>query len=321
MKKLHCVQCLFAFLWIAATVAPSVALETNQTADTALNAIATNAFRILRDVPSVGLEKSVSGLEQLIETHHQLSRESDISQRQLSLVLADAVAYAIVTEIHRSEVARLGMDQRMMPKSIPFDQHIAVRLWKANTPDFPAAIRKALQRQDMVTSFISQQSSEEEVLNGKMIDKAPLETVRSRIRELYHKSLYYPVAVGKSPSADEQLVYSLVKYQAFCDLDIIMRLYEKSDLPADSPSFRTAIEKELTPSDERRVDDRMKQSSFKVWLTFGYYHPEGTSQNPVAPIEGYHLKQALALAPFMTDTSSLPEPAKNALTQVTVPQQ
>ncbi|NLG35966.1 MAG: hypothetical protein GX548_11490 [Lentisphaerae bacterium] len=318
MKKLHCLPYAFALLLIVATVVPSVAFEPSQTADMALNVIATNAFRILRDVPSVGLEKSMSGLEQIIEAHRRLSRETDIAQQQLSLVLADAVAYAIVTEVHRAEVARLGTDQGLTPKSIPFDKKTAMRLWKANMHDFPAAIRKALQGQDAVTSFVSRQSSEEDVLSGAMIDKAPLETIRPRIRSLQEKVLHTP-CFSKSPSADEQLVYALSKHQAFRDPGIVMELYEKGDLPGDASQFRAAIDGVLKQHPGKRVDDGMNASSFKTWMTFRRYHPEGTSQDPVAPIEEYYLKQALALAPFMTDTCSLPETAKKALTKIDGP--
>jgi hypothetical protein len=312
MKTLHYLQYPFAFLLTLAAVAPSVALETNQTADAGLNVVATNAFRVLRDVPNVGLEQSASGLEQIIETHRRLSRETDISQRQLSLVLANAVAYAIFTEIHRAEVVRLGTDQGMTLKTIPFDKKMAVRLWKANAPDFPAAIRKALQGHDTVTTFVSTHSSEEDVLNGEMIDKAPLDTIRPRIRELQEKALHPAGFTGK-PSADEQLAYALSKCQAFRDLDVIINLYEKSNLPADSVSLRTAIDGALTSSAGKRVDDGMEVTSFKVWLTFRLYYPKGTSQDDVGPIEEYYLKQAIALAPFMTDTTSLPESAKKAL--------
>ena len=315
MKELRCLQYPLAFLLTLATVAPSVALDTNQTVDADLNVIATNAFQVLRAVPSVGLEKSVPGIEQIIETHRRLSRESAPSQQQLSLVLADAVTYAIVTEIHRADVARLGTDPGMTPKSIPFDKKTAVRLWKANMPDFPAAIRQALHGNDTVTGFVSTRSSEEDVLNGEMMDKAPLDTIRPRIQELRDKALH-PAAFGKNPSADEQLVYALDKYQAFRDLDVVFNLYEKSDLPPDSALLRSAIDGVLKQSAGKRVDDGMKASSFKVWLTFRRYYPQGTSQNPVGPIEEYYLKQALALAPFMTDTSSLPERAKKTLSKM-----
>jgi hypothetical protein len=316
MKTLRGFQYAFALLLTFTAVAPSVALEPNQTAEeAALNVIATNAFRVLRDVPTIGLEKSVSELEQIIEAHRRLSRETNVPQRQLSLVLADAVAYAIVTEIHRADVARLGTDQNMTPKSLPFNKKTAVRLWKANVPDFPAVIRKALQGNDRITTFVSTDSSEEDVLNGGMIDKAPLETIRPRIRELQEKALH-PAGFSGKPSADEQLVYALSKCQAFRDLGMIIDLYEKDDLPKDSALLRSAIDEVLKQRPERRVDDGMKASPFKVWMTFRRYYPEGTSQDPVGPIEEYYLKQALALAPFMNDTTSLPESAKKALVKM-----
>ena len=318
MKKLHCLTSPFALLLFAATVAPSIALETNQNKDMALNVIATNAFCILRDVPGVGMEKSVSGLEQIIETHRRLSRETDVAQQQLSLVLADAVAYAIITEIHRAEAARLGTDQGMVPQSIPFEKMTVARLWKANMPDFPATIRKALQGHDTVTGFVSKYSSEDDVLSGEMIDKAPLDEIQPRLEELRRKASF-PTAFGRRPTPDEQLIYALSKFQAFRDLDVIINLYEKSNLPADSALLRTAIEGVLTPSAGKRADDGMEATAFKVWLTFRRYYPKGTSQDPVAPIEEYYRKQALALAPFMTDTSTLPETVKKALTKMNHP--
>ncbi len=319
MKTPCIVQYVFTFLLMLPAITPAVALESKQKADdVALNMIATNTFRVLRDVPSIGLENSVSGIEQIIEAHRLLSREAGAAQQQLSLVLADAVAYAIVTEIHRADVARFGVDSNMMPKSIPFDKKTAVRLWRTNVPDFPAVIRKALQRDDVVTGFVAKHSSEADVLTGEMIDNAPLETMRPRIRELQEKALH-PTGFGGNPSADEQLVYTLSKYQAFRDLGIIMDLYERGDLPQDSAMLRSAIEAVLKDCTEKRLDDGMKASPFKVWMTFRRYYPEGTSQDPVGPIEEYYLKQALALAPFMTDTSSLPENAKKILVKMDRP--
>lgn len=315
MKKLHCLRHPFAFLLALATVVPAVALETNQAANADLGIVATNAFHILRDVPSVGLEGSGPALEQIIETHRRLSRGTGLAEQQFSLVLADAVAYAIVTEIHRAEVARSGADSRLTPKSIPFGKKTAVRLWKTNLPDFPAAIRRALQGHDTITGLVSTHSSEEEVLSGEMIDKAPLETVRPRIRSLQEKVLHAP-CFGSKPSPDEQLIYALSKYQAFRDLGIIIDLYEKGDLPDDATQFRAAIDGVLKQHPGKRVDDGMKASAFKAWMTFRRYHPEGTSRDAVAPIEEYYLKQALALAPFMSDTSSLPETVKKALIKI-----
>lgn len=254
MKKPHRIPCSCVVLLILAAVVPSAVLEADQTADADLSVIATNAFSVLRDVPTVGLEKSVFGIEMIIETHRHLLREANLAQRQLSLVLADAVAYAIVTEIHRSDVSRLGTDPNITPQSIPFDKKTAVRLWRANVPDFPAAIRQALRGNDTVTGYVSTQSSEKEVLSGDMIDKAPLDTIQLRLQELRGKA-FQPRAFGVHPSADEQLVYALDRYQAFRDLAVIICLYENSELPTDSASLRTAIGGIMKPSAGKRVDD------------------------------------------------------------------
>ena len=124
----------------------------------------------------------------------------------------------------------------------------------------------------------------------------------------------HPVAFGAQPSSDEQLVYALIKYQAFRDLGIIMDLYEKGDLPYDSAMRKSAIEAVLKDHSERRVDDGMKVSAFKVWGTFTAYFPDSNpSQDPVEPMVEYRDRQAFALGPFMTDTSLLPEIAKLVL--------
>ena len=316
MKTPCMIQYVFTILLTLLAIASADALESTQTAEdvAALNSIATNALLVLRSVPFIGLEDSISGIEQIIENHRRLSRESGVAQQQLSLVLADAVAYAIVTEVYRAETVRLGVDPNMTPKSIPpFDKKTAVRLWRTNVPDFPAMIRKALQRDDVVTGFVAKHSSEADVLSGEMIDKAPLETIEPRIRELHEKAMH-PVAFGAQPSPDEQLVYALIKYQAFRDLGIIMDLYEKGDLPYDSAMRKSAIEAVLKDHSERRVDDGMKVSAFKVWGTFTAYFPDSNpSQDPVEPMVEYRDRQAFALGPFMTDTSLLPEIAKLVL--------
>lgn len=299
------IQSPFAVLLILAAVVPSGALETNQTSDAGLNVIATNAFHVLQNVPDIGLEKSQHMLEQIIETHHRLSQETGLEQRQLSLVLADAIAYAIVTEIHRAEIARMDAEQRMTPKGVPFEKKTAVRLWEANQPDFAVAIRKALQEHDTVTSFVSMHSSEEEVFSGEMIDKAPLESIRPRIRSLQEKALYAPYFSSK-PSADELLVYALCKYQAFRDLGIVIDLYDKDDLPDDTTQFKLAIDVILKQQPGKRMDDGMKASSLKVLSTFVRYCCLSVS-------DAYRTRMALLLGPYMTDRGALPETAQEIL--------
>ncbi|MDD2598159.1 MAG: hypothetical protein PHO37_02880 [Kiritimatiellae bacterium] len=316
MNIFQCFLCAFTFLMTLAIINPPVARGSQQPDDeTSLNIIATNAFQILRDVPSIGLEQSLSGIEQIIKTHHRLLRETDLSKKHFSLVLADAVAYALITEIHRADITRLGTDPDMTPKSKSFNKTTAVRLWKANMPDFPASIRQILRKDGAITGYISRRSCEEDVFSGEMIDKAPLDTIRPRIRELHEKALR-PIALGKNPSVDEQFLSVLVQCQSFRDIDMIINLYENGDLPSDSISLRAAIDEVMKPSVGKRVDDGMKASAFKVWLTFRRYYPGGTSHDPVGPIEEYYLKQALTLAPFMTDSSSLPESAKKVLVKM-----
>lgn len=305
-----------AILLMLATLAGLDAGEPKHTPDeTQMNAIATNAFLVLKGIPAIGLERSVGGLEDIIATHHRLSREPGSSQRHLSLVLADAVAYAIITEIHRAELARFGLDQDMTPRSVAFDKKTAVRLWQANMPDFAPLVRKALQGKDTLTLYVAEHSSEEEVLNGRMIDKTPVGPIRVRITEL-HERATLPIGVRKNPSPDEQLIYALTICQAFRDLTVIIDLYEKGDLPKESGVLRSTIDGVLEHYPKGRVDGGTKTSSFKVWTTFTAYYPENSSQDVVGPAEEYCMRQALVLAPFMTDTSSLPELAKKALVKM-----
>lgn len=315
MSKQSILQYACIFLLAITAAVPVNALETKQAADEAsMNAIATNAFRILRDVPSVGLEKSRPELNQIIETHHRLLKGDDMSQQRLSLILADGVAYAIISEIHRADLARLGSETNMTPTSIPFDKKIVVRLWDANMPDFPSAVRYALKGDGTVTGYIATHSSEADVLNGKLKDKAPLKTIRSLISELHEKALYIMYST-KKPSADEQLIYALCKYQAFRDLSIIIKLYEKNDLPDDSKALQAMIEENIkqSPQAGKRLDDGMAIIAFKVRDTFENYYPEASYQDTGGPIHEYVGKQAFPLVPFMTDRSMLPDYMKKFL--------
>ena len=281
-------------------------------AEVRVNAIASNAFLILRDVPTVGLEKSVSGIEQIIAEHRRLSQSSQAMDRHFSLVLADAVAYAIFSEIHRAEFARLGVDRERAVKSIPFDKKTAVRLWRANMPDFAPLIRNAMQGEDIITGYISRQSSEEEVLNGSMIDMAPLGQVKGRIRKL-NLEASVPLCMQKNPTPDEQLVYSLNKCQAFQDLTVIIDLYEKGDLPGEAVLLRSAIDGVMKNCPQRRVDDGMEATSFKVWLTYGQYYWDPSDRDPSDSTDRYCIGQSMLLGPFMADTDLLPEFAKEFL--------
>ena len=283
-----------------------------------MNVIATNAFNVLKNVPSIGLEKSLPELDQIIETHRRLSRETDVSQRQLSLVLADAVAYAIMTEIRTSELVRVGAAQSKATKSVPSDKTVATRLWKANVPDFAYMIKTALKGRDIITDYASEHSSEEDVLSGYMIHKTSGGQISTRILELNQRA-ELPVFGTKSPTPDEQLVYALNKCQAFRDLAVIIDIYATGDLPTESSLIRTAIDQALGQNPKRRVDDGMESSAFKVWLTYRHYYPKEDNAGSIGFVEEYCLRQALVLAPFITDTSSLPELAKKALLKMNRP--
>lgn len=278
-----------------------------------VNAIASNAFLVLRDVPTVGLEKSVFGIEQIIAEHRRLSQSSLATDRHFSLVLADAVAHAIISEILRAEFARQGIDQGRAVQSIPFDKQIAVRLWRANMPDFAPLIRKALQGEDIITGYISRQSSEEEVLNGSMIDMAPLGQVKGRIRKL-NREASVPLFVQKNPTPDEQLIYALNKCQAFQDLTIIVDLYEKGDLPGGEWALvRPVVDGVLKNYPQRRVDDGMEASSVNVWSTSARYLWDPSERDPSDSTDRYCIGQSMLLGPFMADMDLLPELAKEPL--------
>ena len=107
--------------WFTLTASISLPAENPKLgADTAeLNSIAKKAYLVFHEVPTIGLEKSVGGLEQIIATHHRLAQDTGVAQQHLSLVLADAVAFAIVSEIYRAERTRLGLNQNMRPPPNP----------------------------------------------------------------------------------------------------------------------------------------------------------------------------------------------------------
>jgi hypothetical protein len=179
-------------------------------------------------------------------------------------------------------------------------------------PEFEPLIREILKENDVITNYVASHSSAEDVLSGRMIEKVPGDTIAPRITELRGQASL-PISIRKRPSPDEQLVYTLTIYQAFRDLTVIVDLYEKSGLPGESVALRNSIDAVLSQYPDRRVDDGMKASAFKVWSTFRHYYPEASTDDVVGPAEEYTLRLSIALAPFMNDTSVLPDIAQNAL--------
>ena len=314
MKIQSSILWAFALILSMATPVLFAGAGSDETADEVrVNAIASNAFLVLRDVPAIGLEKSAPALEQTIADHHRLSQSSLATDRHFSLVLADAVAHAIISEILRAEFARQGIDQGRAVKSIPFDKQIAVRLWRANMPDFAPLIRKAMKGEDVLTGYISKHSSEEEVLGGDMIDKAPWGQVKERIRKL-NREASVPLYVQKNPTPDEQLIYALNKCQAFQDLTIIVDLYEKGDLPGGEWALvRPVIDGVLKNYPQRRVDNGMKASSVNVWSTSARYLWDPSERDLRSSMDQYSMEQSLLLGPFMADMDLLPDLAKEFL--------
>jgi hypothetical protein len=277
-----------------------------------LSANATAAFETLINVPTKGLDQCVPEIEKIIEDHKRLASSKNVSERQLSVVLANAVAFTLLYEIHRAEFARSGTEHKLSTPSIPFDKTTVVRLWRANMPEFEPLIRQILKENDVLTTYVASHSSAEDVLSGEMINKMPRDNVRSRFRELQHQA-ELPLFVRKTPTPDEQLVYTLTIFQRFRDLTVIVDLYEKNGLPRDSAALRQTIEGMLSQYPERRVDDGMKISAFKIWSTFRHYYPETSTDNVVGPAEEFAGRMSIPLAQFMNDRNMLPEITRNAL--------
>lgn len=318
MKTPNAIKTFCVVLLMLSMVAQSEASETKATSETQMSEIATQAYVILQKAPVIGLEKSVPGIEQIITAHRRLATETGVPQRHLSLVLADAVAYAKINEIHRAELARLGQDQDMTPKSVPFDKQLAVRLWNANEPDFEPFIRIALAGDDRITSYVKARSSLEEVLNGQMIDKALLQSIYPDVQ--YLRGIREKVRLfnmcEKNPSPDESLFFAVARNQAFRDLKIIVDLYGSGDLPKETAAFRSLIGDSMGKYQypKKRMDDGMEPSAFKVWLTYTNYYPDSPDNAPGGgPYGEYCFRQSIALAPFMSDTSILPATTQKAL--------
>jgi hypothetical protein len=314
MKSRIICLCVGALYGGCLTLTPEAAFGANPPAvEEMVNAIATNAFIVLRDIRSVGLEQSITGIETIIKDHRRLSRDADASLRHFSLVLADAVAYAIISEIRAAELLRDG--DTNATNSASLDKNKVIRLWKANTPDFSHLIKASLQGEDMLVKYASQHSSVEDVLSGGMTKNASVGQISSRLTEL-NQMAELPGYVRRNPSPDEQLVYALNKYQAFRDLSVIVDLYGRGELPNDSESIRGAIDSVLVQYPKNRVDDGMKSTSFKIWLTYRHYYPEASSKDAFGPQEEYVLRQSFVLAPFMSDTSALPENARKGIAKL-----
>lgn len=301
---------LISMVLIAGTLTQALAAAT--ATDLKMNLIANESFAILAEVPVLGLETSAPKIENIIRTQHQLASEEDPSLRHMSLVVADAIAFSLMNELHRSEIARLHPGQESKPKSVPFNKETLIRLWKFNMPDFKSMIPATMKRNDRITSYVINRSTEEELVTGEAIDKAPI-AIRRYIRELRAKSLS-PLS-KKQPTPDESLIYVLTKWQVFRDLGIVVDLYAKGDLPETLELLRSAVDQQMRARkySEKRMDDGLNNSAFKIVLTYQHYYPDSPGNARFGPNEEYICRQAFLLSPFMTDTTALPDIAREGL--------
>ena len=291
---------VLVMLILALSIVTASAAEVSEHGTISTATIASDAFTILGAVPDKGIEESSAGLQEIIAQRQVLERSSNLLHRQLALILADAVAFAIVREIQNTEMQRMGAAQSPVHLRPAPPKNVVVQLWKANDLDAKSAIRASSHATGDVVRFAFQDSSEDEILDGRMIKKASAD-VLPRIRELQRNAREYR-GLGRAPSADELLMQTLVTAQAFRDLRVIVDLFESGDLPQERALLQSAIEGALSLSQARRMDDGMKASSLKVLSTFGRYC--------LPDHDAYRLKMALLLGPYMTDRSALPEAAK-----------
>lgn len=274
-----------------------------------VSSIASNAYSILAAVPDNGLGESSPMLQKIIAQRRVLEQGDDPLHRQLALVLADAVAYALVREIQTAEIQRMGSAESEVQMRSPDAKSVVVQLWKANEFDVRAAIRVSPNATGDVVRFVNQNSSEDEILDGRMINKAS-SNILPRIWELHDNARGYR-GLGRVTSADELFMYALTTAQAFRDLRIVVDLYGIGDLPQDRAVFQGVIENALSRAPVRRIDDGMKSSSLKVLSTFGRYCLPGH--------DAYRLKLALLLGPYMTDRSVLPKAAQRIFEEYGAP--
>lgn len=300
---------VLAMLVLALSTVTASAAETSDHGTISTAAIASDAYAILAAVPDKGIEESSAGLQKIIAQRQVLERSNDLLHRQLALILADAVALAIMREIQSTEMQRMGAVQSPVHTRPASPKNVVVQLWKANDLDAKSAIRASPHATGDVVRFAFQDSSEDEILDGRMIKKASAE-ILPRIRELQRNAREYR-GLGRAPSADEWLMQTLVTAQAFRDLRIVVDLFEAGDLPQDGVLLQSAIDGTLSQSQARRVDDGMKASSLKVLSTFGRYCLPGA--------DAYRHKVALLLGPYMTDRSVLPEAAQRIFEEYGAP--
>lgn len=291
---------VLAMLILALSTVTVSAADVSDHGTISIATIASDAYTILADIPDKGIEESRAGLHKIIAQRRILERSNNLLQRQLALILADAVALVIVSEIQNTEMQRMGAVQSPVHMRPASPKNVVVQLWKENDLDVKSAVRASSHAAGDVVRFAFQDNSEDEILDGRMIKKASGD-ILPRIRELQRNAREYR-GLGRAPSADELFMQALVTAQAFRDLRVIVDLFENGELSQDRAILQSAIDGALSQTQTRRMDDGMKESSLKVLSTFGRY----CLPDP----DAYRLKMALLLGPYMTDRDALPEAAK-----------
>lgn len=306
-RSLHliAVGVLFAAVLGFATDQPNIVKQNKP------GALALKTFQVLYDLPVRGVDASAKDLESIIAAHHQLASSENETDQRLSLTIAGAVAYGLMNEIQRAESARLKRGPELLLPSVPFDKRTLARLWIANVPDFSVLLRHTFTQKDLITSYIMEHSSLEDVMSGKMATEIKDDKARERYKELLQNEGPFPFdrfqlsvseALGTATpsSPDMRLIQILNGFEALRDLSLVVDLYIKGDLPRDRRQLEAMVEEVVKKHPVQKLSDGSPTSPFNLVNRFNQYRPK-------EPPEKYRPVLAGLLMPYADDLRLWPE--------------
>lgn len=259
--------------------------------------LASEAYSVLSELPKVGIDQSKGKIDRLIALSNKLLSMNGSHETQLFLALREAIAHGLVYELCRSEALRLGVSSDERSDLVPFNKKNFLDLWNANLLNDAKLLNRTFRGNGMIVDMLSSNGVDDsDIVAGTWLGQMPLEQ-RDLFTKLKQHAKDYMLQ-GKKLSPDELFVQSIVVLQYLQDLDAVVRVYEKSGLLKDRSDFSAAIDVALQNTPKKRMDDGMRASPLKVLSTFSKFCSSSE--------DGYFIKQALLLGPYMDNTDVLP---------------
>lgn len=268
-----------------------------------INEVATNALMVLTSIQHNGLENNKKELKELINIHQTFAKRNESRLRFLSLVISDAISYAIVSEIYRNLKNRENPNVKIIPEVKIANKETVLEIWNLNEPKFKDILDLNLKEKGQLIDYVkSRNIGTNEIIQGKLFKSLPLGPVKESFQKM-RDEVNNPFK-KRNLSSDELFIFTLVKWQAYKDLTHIAVIYSlDNNKSVNYETLRNSINERIVTNKTQRMDSGMPDSAVNVLLTFSKYSPPIKGIGSISHSDVYKKKLEIMFAPFISNTN------------------